>query len=387
MIVDRPVNEPAKLKSPMKRAICTIIAKNYVAAARTLCRSFLQFHPDLRCCVLVVDDYEGYIDPSKEEFEIFSLADLKFADMPSLCFKYSVVELCTAVKARLLDHLLREEGIEQLFYLDPDILVTSSLDDIFDRLNTFDVLLTPHVDQNYPEDGLSPDDGVILRYGIYNLGFIGVTPGANAMLKWWQSKLLELCVDDPLRGYFVDQKFMNLAPLYFAKVGMEQSAGCNVAFWNLHSRRINREGDAWLCNDSPLYFFHFSNFDPAQPEQVSGYQTRHQLADRPDLQPLFREYARLLFENGYEQTRRWPYTYNFFSTGQPIPYGLRVMYRNSPERWELWGNPFQSTALKRQARWFEMKGKATYAFNALASRYRNWAHTGTPDSREMFDKL
>ena len=360
----------------MKRAICTIIAKNYVAAARTLCRSFSQFHPDLRCYVLIVDDYDGYIDSGKEDFEIVSLADLELPNVQRLCFKYSVVELCTAVKAHLLDYLLHKEGIEQLFYLDPDVLVTSSLDEIFNRLNTFDVLLTPHVDGNYPEDGLSPNDGTILRYGIYNLGFIGVTPRAGAMLQWWQSKLLDLCIDDPLRGYFVDQKFMNLAPLYFDKVGIEHSPGCNVAFWNLHTRTLRRDGGAWLCNDAPLYFYHFSNFDPARPERLSGYQTRYQLTDRPDVQPLFSEYVKLLLENDYEQTRRWPYTYNYFASGEQIPYGLRVMYRNSPEKWELWGDPFQSAALKRQARWFEMKGKATYAFHALTSRYRSWSQQG-----------
>jgi hypothetical protein len=82
---------------------------------------------------------------------------------------------------------------------------------------------------------------------------------------------------------------------------------------------------------------------------------------------------KLLLENDYERTRRWPYTHNYFASGEGIPYGLRVMYRNSPEKWELWGDPFQSGALKRQARWFEMKGKATYAFNALTSRYRSWS--------------
>ncbi|HEY6231803.1 MAG TPA: hypothetical protein VIW64_11100, partial [Pyrinomonadaceae bacterium] len=341
------------MQSP-KRAICTIIAKNYVAAARTLCNSFLQFHPDLQCYVLIVDDYDGYIDPEAENFQLVSLADLQLPEVQSLCFKYNVVELCTAVKANLLDYLLREEKIEQLFYLDPDMMVMHSLDDIFERLNTFDVLLTPHVDENFPEDGMYPNDGTILRYGIYNLGFIGVTPGANSMLQWWQSKLLELCIDDPVKGYFVDQKFMNLAPLYFDKVGIERSSGCNVAFWNLHSRRLRHADGDWFCNDAPLYFYHFSNYDPGHPETLSGYQTRHQFPDRPDVQPLFREYTRRLFENGYEQTRRWPYTYNFFTTGERIPYGLRVMYRNSPARWKQWGNPFESAALKRQARWFEL---------------------------------
>lgn len=357
------------MQSP-KRAICTIIAKNYVAAARTLCHSFLQFHPDLRCYVLIVDEHERYIDQGVEAFQIVSLSDLQLPDLPNLCFKYNVVELCTAVKAHLLEYLLREEKIDQLFYLDPDVLVTHSLEDIFQRLDAFDVLLTPHVDENFPEDGMSPNDGTILRYGIYNLGFIGVTPKATPMLQWWQSKLLDLCVDDPQRGYFVDQKFMNLAPVYFNNVGIEKEPGCNVAYWNLHSRHLEKTGGEWLCNGAPLYFYHFSNFDPADPENLSGYQTRYRLSERPDVQPLFSEYTRLLFEHGYEQTRAWPYTYNYFSSGEPIPAALRVMYRGSPDKWKQWGNPFQSPALKQHALWLRLKGKGSYFFNALTNRLR-----------------
>ena len=169
---------------------------------------------------------------------------------------------------------------------------------------------------------------------------------------------------------------MNLAPVFFDNVGIEKSPGCNVAYWNLHRRRIQREEGVWLCNGAPLYFYHFSNFDPAQTERISGYQTRYRLSDRPDLRPLFTEYNKLLLENGYEQTRTWPYTYAFFTTGARIPYELRVLYRNCSNKWELWGDPFQSAALKRQARWFKIKGKAVYAFNALASRYRRWAQPG-----------
>lgn len=356
----------------MKRAICTIIAKNYVGTARTLCRSFARFHPGVKTYVLVVDDYEGFIDPRAEEFELVPLAALGLPRQASLCFKYSVVELCTAVKAHLLEHLMNEHGIDQLLYIDPDIYVTAPLDQLFARLDSCDALLTPHSVEDYPADGLHPDTGTLLRYGVYNLGFFGVrrSPGGLGVLRWWQPKLLEYCVDDPLRGYYVDQKFMDVVPLFFENVCVERAPGYNVAYWNIHARRLEQRAGAWLCNGEPLYFYHFSNFDPSQPEQISGYQTRFRLSERPDLQPLFAEYTAALKASGHEEARRWRYTYNYFSTGEPIPRALRVLYRESPHKWAAWGPPFESAALKRLARWVGVKGKANYAFNALAYRYR-----------------
>jgi hypothetical protein len=70
-----------------ERAVCTIIAKNYVAFARTLAQSFLSLHPDYKCYFLIIDDFEGHINPPDECFEIVKLTDLKIPDLPGLCFK------------------------------------------------------------------------------------------------------------------------------------------------------------------------------------------------------------------------------------------------------------------------------------------------------------
>src|SRR4051794_34000700 len=119
---------------PQQRAICTIIAKNYLAQARVLCASFLRHHPGGKCYVLIVDAIDGYFDPEDEPFEVVRLSDLAIANVGSFCFKYTVLELSTAVKPFLLRHLLAKHGIERILYLDPDILVTSSLDELFAQL-------------------------------------------------------------------------------------------------------------------------------------------------------------------------------------------------------------------------------------------------------------
>lgn len=335
-------------------AICTIIAKNYVAFARTLAQSFLALHSDGRCFVLIVDDFEGFIDPAEECFEIIRLTDLEIPDLPSLCFKYDVKELCTSVKARLLEYLIQERSLSGLLYLDPDILVTGSLDGIFETLRTYDIVLTPHLDTDYPDDGLLPDDGYILRAGQFNLGFIGLNSSENArsFLQWWKLKLDKKCIVDVLNGYFVDQKFIDFVPRFFENFHVEKDAGYNVAYWNLHSRQIREVNEAWKCNDGPLYFFHFSGYNPdldAISSHIPNSLSRHQLSNKSDLGKLFAEYKNLLIKNGYHETRNWPYTFESFKTGERIPESLRPYYRSVPELWRSLGDPFTSEKLKRQA--------------------------------------
>ena len=55
--------------------VCTVIAKNYLPAARVLADSLAEHHPGVRLHVLVIDEWEGYIDPARERFEIVDPAD------------------------------------------------------------------------------------------------------------------------------------------------------------------------------------------------------------------------------------------------------------------------------------------------------------------------
>jgi len=64
----------------------TIVAKNYIAYARTLCNSFLAHHPNGVFSVMVIDDMEGYIDPAKENFKILSLNSLHIPNLKDFCF-------------------------------------------------------------------------------------------------------------------------------------------------------------------------------------------------------------------------------------------------------------------------------------------------------------
>lgn len=332
-------------------SICTIIAKNYIASARTLCRSFLANHPDGKCFVLIIDDFEGFINPDDECFEILQLPCLNIPDLPNFCFKYDLVELSTAVKPYFLDYLIRGRLIDKILYLDPDILVTNPLTHLFDTLDNRDIVMTPHTVVDFPEDGFEPDVRSLLVTGVFNLGFIGVNSSKNAtaFLDWWKGKVYNDCVVDSANGFFVDQRFCDLVPSFFDNYFIEKDAGYNAANWNLHARRIDKENGRWKCNEGSLYFFHFSNYKLETPDTLSKWSTRYDLRNRPDLRSLFELYRGELLANGYYPSRSWPYSHDFFRSGEPIPKQLRSIYRESQGKWKEYGDPFNSPELIRMA--------------------------------------
>lgn len=350
--------------------ICTILAKNYIASARVLAKSFLDQHPDGKCYALLIDDFEGYIDPRNEILEIVPLSALNIPNQKDFCFKYTILELATAVKPYFLEYLFNVTPIGELLYLDPDIMVLDSLDNLLELFKSYDILLTPHITKDYPDDNLKPNDMNHLRCGIFNLGFIGLKRNEKTLsfLKWWQTKLYERCIVSPLDGLFVDQKFIDLAIVLFENIGVIKDEGYNVAWWNIHYRRVTNDGDKWACNGKPLYFYHFSHYRPEKPEVMSPVQTRYTLSDNQDLMSLFHKYRCLLLENGYEESKKWPYTYGYFRNGMEISKEVRKFYRKKRNRRTQLKDPFNSKYLMAYLLYHETKKNAMHKIKYYSRR-------------------
>ena len=154
--------------------VCTIIACNYAPFARVLAQSFREHHPDGTCWVLVIDELDGRIDPAAEPFEVVTPADLGIERFDQMAALYSVLELSTAVKPWLLRHLLNDRGVERVTYLDPDIEVHDSLEEVDGLLRDHHLVLNPHLTSPMPRDGAKPSESDILIAGSFNLGFVGL---------------------------------------------------------------------------------------------------------------------------------------------------------------------------------------------------------------------
>jgi hypothetical protein len=104
-------------------------------------------------------------------------------------------------------------------------------------------------------------------------------------------------------GLFVDQLWMNFAPVYFEKVMILKNHGYNMAYWNLHERKLVKTDQGYFVNDlsTQLVFFHFSGYVFSKPEVLSKYQNRFQFADVPEIVPLFETYHSFVTANGYSK--------------------------------------------------------------------------------------
>lgn len=322
-------------------AACTIVSNNYLAYARVFASSFLEHHPQGSVWVLIADRRDPEIDYAAEPFEVLFADQLGIPAFENFAFRYSILELNTAVKPYLLDHILTEHRVPALCYFDPDILVTGDLRPLYSHLRDSDLLLTPHILEPIDDD-LSPSESSFLLSGIYNLGFVGFSaqPAARRFLEWWQQRLYDQCLHQVEKGLFVDQRWMDFGPAFVERATILRDPGYNVAYWNLMHRRLESDGRGWTIDGLPLHFFHFSGFQIDRPEAISKYQDRYRLTDRPDLHEIFDLYREKLLAAQIQHLGGRPYGYGRFSDGTAIPDLARQVLRRVDPIGSRWPDPF-----------------------------------------------
>ncbi|MEA2467861.1 MAG: hypothetical protein QOJ57_1987, partial [Thermoleophilaceae bacterium] len=308
--------------------ICTIAARNYLPHARVLATSYARHNEGAACTVLLLDDPEARVTDAGEPFRIVRPAEIGLDAFEEMAAIYDTIELATAVKPWLLRHLLKRDRAP-VAYLDPDIRFYGPIGDLPRLLEAHPLVLTPHVAfRPPPRDGEHPHELTLLASGIYNLGFVGIAPGArtDALLDWWSERLRYDCVVDHALGLFVDQRWFDLVHAVVPEFHALRDPGVNVGHWNLHERDVERRESGYTANGEPLRCFHFSGFDPDRPAELSKHQTRVRLATHPVLAELCRDYGDELRRHGYgDPVPESPYTRLY--DGTPLVPVLRDAFR------------------------------------------------------------
>lgn len=301
------------------KIIFTICSNNYLAQAKVLEKSIKKHNPNYIFYLCLVDSILPKIDYPIHTIESDKIGIENFDFM---VLNYNIIELNTAVKPFFIQYLFNKYSeSEHITYLDPDIKIYSNLDFIDINLSQFDLLLTPHAISPLPiDDDLFPKENLFLNHGIYNLGFVSFKNSKKSIeiLDWWRKRLSKHCICDLKEGYFVDQLWMNLAPIYFEKnTKVLFHKGLNVAFWNLHERNIFKDYQSQFYIESfPLIFFHFSGYKPSIKTEVAKNQNRITFNLFPILKELFEDYNNELLE----------FNYNFQTQIVPIYTKIRKNY-------------------------------------------------------------
>ncbi|HUR78321.1 MAG TPA: hypothetical protein VMZ22_10265 [Acidimicrobiales bacterium] len=352
--------------------LATIVASNYLAHARVLAKSLQAVDSAYTLSVLVIDD--GVPAPADGiEWLTPDLIGVDRGDLLTMAAMYDVIELSTALKPALLRSLLNQH--DAVLYLDPDIEVFAPLDDLAALAETRGITLTPHRLTPAPSTG-RPVDREFLAPGAFNLGFIGVGKSAVPFLDWWAGHLAVDCIVAPEEGLFVDQRWMDLAVVYFDHA-VSRDPGCNVAWWNLDERElVSRDGELY-AGGAPLRFFHFSGYDPDHPEFLYHRDLHHPhpiMVSDPVLKTLVADHADRLAAAGWNADKERPYRFGFTTRGDSLTSAVRRAFR-----WQLTSphaegppppSPFDPSVEDAFARWANPTRRTERRLRLLHRIYR-----------------
>ena len=335
-------------------AACTIITCNYLSDARVLAASYLRHHPGARFYTLVIDGLPDAPECAHPDAGVMiSAAELELPFLSALYFKCNATELCCTAKPALIRLLFSKYKEREVIYLDSDILVMRRFDEAVGALSGTNIVLTPHLLQPIPLDGRRPSEEDILRAGSFNLGFLAVrnSPVTADLLEWWQARMQGGCFIEASGGLLTDQRWYDLVPSLYSGSTLRDET-YNVAYWNLHSRRLERRGEVFTVNGRPLAFFHFSGFDAREPEVLSRHQDRIGIEPGTALSALRDLYVDSLKQQGFDIIRRLKYGYGRFDNGVPVSIPMRNLYNSLTEgQRQAFGDPFHTAEDGSFFRW------------------------------------
>ncbi|MXV52825.1 hypothetical protein GS399_17775 [Pedobacter sp. HMF7647] len=271
----------------------TICSNNYLNKALVLLKS-IKSQNAVPVYLFLADEKSDQINYAGLGFEKVITPDE--LDIPNLQWQlenYNVVEFNTAIKGVAFKYLFKHTGASTVYYFDPDIKVYRPINAFEQFWENTSILLTPHILEPIPFDGLFPGENLFLNHGIYNLGFLGLkrSGSSDKFLNWWCERLAEKCVIDLKEGYFTDQIWFNLVPLLFKDVTVAEHPGLNAAYWNLHDRSIKLIGGNFKVNDTEdLFFYHFSSFDKFLKQLMPRADGRFTFENRPEMIKLYTDY-------------------------------------------------------------------------------------------------
>lgn len=337
-----------------KTVAFTSAAVNYLPKVRKLCASLRRHHPEFEIVLALADEKPAGIDFDAEPIDrVIAVEDLPIPDRRRWIYFHTIVELATAIKPFVLRKLLSEPDVERVLYFDPDMVVFSRLDDLLISLDASNVVLTPHLTR--PEatlEAVRDNEISALKHGVYNLGFLGVrrTPDGERFAHWWSERIYHFCVADIPGGLFTDQRWIDLAPVFFDGVAVLKSPRFNVATWNLTTRHVAGDfASGFTVDGEPLGFYHFTGFDSGAHRTMFD---KHG-AGNPAVAELVTWYAHEARFDADEPAAQIAWRYGRYSDGTPIPVEHRRLYRDRPDLQAAYPDPFEAGGLLR---WMTTQG-------------------------------
>ena len=238
------------------RDFCTLFDANYLPRGLVTLRSLREVHPDARLWVLCMDsDTERVLRTLAEPgLELVALTELEKYDAALAATKpgRSRAEYCWTSTPAICRYLLdRDFELDEITYVDADLMFHSSPGPVFDELGSDSVLIVPH---RYAPQWAAQEP----THGIYNVEWVTFRRDERglAVLDWWRERCIEWCYASVEDGKFGDQKYLDDWPQRFEGVHVLRHPGGGLAPWNAPRHRLARDERGVTVDRHPLVFFH-----------------------------------------------------------------------------------------------------------------------------------
>lgn len=315
----------------MSGAYFTVITKAYLSYARVLMARIRNFNPNAQQYVFFADNEDGYFNRENFSFEcIFPEDFLAPSTMEDLTFKYDAFELCNVLKAFAHRYMMERTSLEKWIYVDSDIVPIDDMMKLIDGEDHGSIFITPHT--NRPSDEMHvSQESPQLKYGIYNGGWLGIrrSDDSRMFVDWFVTRLKSHGFRE-YRNAFVDQLWLNFAPLHLDGVLVIKNDGANIAYWNLFERELskNDRGDIF-SNGVPVVFLHLSGWSLKRPELLSRHFGMAPVP--PAIKDIMTAYGEELLSAGWNGCQSWGYSWSHYKNGRVIRLEDRRKYADACE--------------------------------------------------------
>jgi hypothetical protein len=263
--------------------LTTFFDKNYLSRGLVLYHSLKEYTSDFELYILCLDDFTRvYFEENKKDFpevRTLQLADIEEndADLAAAKSNRSKIEYYFTLSPCLPLYLLKKYNLPHICSLDADILFLNSPKALFDQLNDFSIVITPH---KFSKEILH-----LSEFGLYNVSFqiFKNNETGLACLHKWKEECIEYCGDqyDKVNDRFADQKYLDKwLTLYSNEVFVLNDKISGIAPWNLNNYTIEKVGNKYFSDGEQMIFYHFHHFKIFNSSWASNgfieYKAKHQ---------------------------------------------------------------------------------------------------------------
>lgn len=251
------------------RAFCTIVDRHYLVRAVAMYRSLArQYAPaDVELALYCVDDDAHHASQALNLPGVrpLHLVELEAFD-PGLArvrpSRRAEEYYWTATPCLLRHQLAVRPDLDEVTYLDADLLFFSPPEPLFAEMDGAHILITPHRFARCYENER--------RAGIYNVQFLTVRRGGDTArcLDWWRERCLEWCHHRVEDGKFGDQRYLDDWPQRFAGVHVVRHPGSGLGPWNIPRHELRAGPEGLAVDGEPLVFVHYSGVSIHKPFNV-----------------------------------------------------------------------------------------------------------------------